>query len=146
MDDAESLISLYTEALIALSAEANKAVRLPQADVRGEAVSPICGSKVMVELTLKDGRVTGFGYELEACALTKSVVAVMKSAIMGKTYSEIARAGEQLQAMLEGGEPPTGDWARLEMLRPVTDYRSRHSSILLPFEAVEKALKEKGKT
>ena len=140
MEDDDSLMRVYNQELVALASLADAPCHLARAEFAAKAVSPICGSEVTVELALQDDRVTGFGYEVEACALTKAVIAVMKTAILGKTRPEIAQAGEELRAMLEGGTPPDGDWAGLKILRPVTEYKARHDSILLPFEAVEKAL------
>lgn len=139
MTDDDALLRVYNQELIALSAQAGDADHLDNPQLTAKAVSPICGSEVTVELNLQDNRVTGFGYEIEACALTKSVVAVMKTAILGKTRADISRAGEELRGMLEGGTPPSGDWSALKILEPVVDYKSRHNSILLPFEAAEKA-------
>jgi len=141
--DVDVLMRFYTDELITLSQQADEPVHLDNPEMKAKAVSPICGSEVTVELTLRDNKVTGFGYEVEACALTKTVVAVMKTAIQGKTRQEIAEAGDQLRSMLEGGAPPTGDWARLALLQPVMEYRARHNAILLPFEAAEKAFKTK---
>ncbi|MBI3440201.1 MAG: iron-sulfur cluster assembly scaffold protein [Proteobacteria bacterium] len=140
--DDDALLRVYNQELLALSAQAEKPIHLAEPDVMARAVSPICGSEVTVELTLKNGRVASFGYEVEACALTRLVVAVMKKAIVGKTRQDIAQAGDELRGMLEGGPPPTGDWAGLKILIPVIEYKSRHDSILLPFEATEKAFKE----
>lgn len=139
MTDTDDLMRIYNQELMALSAQAETPHHLSRPEMSAKAVSPICGSEVMVELTVRDGKVTGFGYEVEACALTKSVVAVMKNAILGKTRQDIARAGEQLRGMLEGGSPPAGDWAGLKILQPVIEYKARHNSIMLPFEASEKA-------
>lgn len=139
MTDDDALIRIYNQELIALSSQAGDARRLKDPHLSAKTVSPICGSEVTVEMNLRDGRVTDFGYEVEACALAKSVVAVMKTAILGKTRAEIARAGEELRLMLEGGAAPSGDWAALKILQPVVEYKSRHNSILLPFEAAEKA-------
>lgn len=135
----EFLERVYSQELIFLSEQAGNAGRLPAFDASARVVSPVCGSDVAVELTLRDGRVTGFGYAVEACALTKTVIAVMKKSILGKTRGEVKAAGEDVAAMLAGGGPPSGDWAALKILAPVAAYPARHDSILLPFEAVEKA-------
>jgi NifU-like protein involved in Fe-S cluster formation len=42
----------------------------------------------------------------------------------------------------ENGPPPTGRWADLAILEPVRDYKARHASTLLVFDAVERALDE----
>ncbi len=140
MIDDDSLLRLYNQELIALSGQASSPRHLAKPDAAARAVSPICGSEVAVELALKDGRVHDFGFEVEACALTKAVVAVMARAIIGKTREDIAAAGKSLKNMLEGKvAAPAGDWGALKILAPVADYKARHNAILLPFEAVDKA-------
>jgi len=143
--DDDRLIAFYNAELIALSAEAMMPKNLASPELTAKAVSPICGSEVTVELTADGEIVTAFGYKVEACALTRSVVAVMHKAIIGKSRTEVAAAGAVLEEML-AGKPvlPTGDWARLKILEPVKDYKARHNSILLPFEAVEKAFRSRG--
>jgi len=141
----DALTAVYNQSLIALSAKAAAARRLPAPDLSAHAVSPICGSEVTVDLALDGACVTAFGFDVEACALTKAVVAVMAEAIIGKTQAEIAAAGAAMAAMLAGKDVmPEGDWAALKLLAPVKDYTARHNSILLPFEAVEKAFSKKG--
>jgi NifU-like protein involved in Fe-S cluster formation len=140
--DDDALLRVYNRDLMALSAQAETPKHLSKPDATAKAVSPICGSEVTIELTVNNGKVTGFGYEIEACALTKSVVAVMARAITGKTRKEIAEAGTALRAMLENNAPPpSGDWADLKILQPVIEYKARHNAMQLPFEAVEKAFK-----
>lgn len=144
LDDDDKLISFYNQELIALSGEAALPQFIDKPDATARAVSPICGSEIEVQLKLAGDKITGFGFEVEACALTKSVVAVMKKAIIGKTRADVARAGEELEAMLDGKPVvPSGDWAKLVILAPVKDYKARHNSILLPFEAVEKAFRSR---
>lgn len=146
LDDDDRLVSFYNKELIALSSQADLPRRLDNPDLSARAVSPICGSEVEVQLALDGDKISGFGFEVEACALTKSAVAVMASAIIGKTRADVAKAGQEMENMLAGLEIfPAGDWERLRILEPVKDYKARHNSVLLPFEAVEKAFKNKGK-
>ncbi|MGE5260344.1 MAG: iron-sulfur cluster assembly scaffold protein, partial [Actinomycetota bacterium] len=42
----------------------------------------------------------------------------------------------------QGGPPPEGKWADLALLEPVRDYRARHASTLLVFDAVEDAIRQ----
>lgn len=145
-DDAAA-VGFYNRALLDLSARAGDARVLAGATHRARARSPICGSTVAVALTLDgDGRIAGFGYELEACALTKSVVAVMQDAIAGAAIADIRAAHAALQALLEGDVQkaesllPDDRWRELLVLAPLKDHRVRHNAMQLPFEAVEKAL------
>lgn len=141
----DSLIAVYNKKLIALAGQVMLPAPLENPDRGARAVSPVCGSEVEVSLTVNPaGVIEAFGYEVEACALTKAVVAVMKNAIIGKKREDVARAGEELADMLAGNPVlPSGDWAELSVLEPVKDYKARHNSILLPFEAVEKAFRQK---
>jgi NifU-like protein involved in Fe-S cluster formation len=141
--DEDSIFAVYNERLVALAARAEAPSRLENPDARVRAVSPICGSEIEVDIELKNGKISGFGFAVQACALTKSVVAVMRSAMIGKSRPEIQTASAELAAMLEGkGTYPSGDWAELRLLEPVKDYKARHNSILLPFEAVEMAFEQ----
>lgn len=141
----DALTAVYNQTLIALSSKAAVPKRLASSDISAHAVSPICGSEVTIDLALDGDCITGFGFDVEACALTKAVVAVMAQAIIGKTRAEVVTAGEEMKAMLAGKDIlPSGDWADLKLLAPVKDYTARHNSILLPFEAVEKAFAKKG--
>lgn len=144
--DDDRLTAFYNQELMALSALAEMPRRLERPDAKARAFSPICGSEVEIDLQIKDGKITGFGFEVEACALTRAVLGVMQQAIIGKTGAEVAAAGESLAQMLErGAKIPYGDWERLKVLAPVKDYKARHNAILLPFEAVEKAFKSSEK-
>jgi NifU-like protein involved in Fe-S cluster formation len=40
----------------------------------------------------------------------------------------------------ENGAPPTGEWADIAVLEPVRDYKARHASTLLTFDAVAAAI------
>lgn len=145
--DDDKIFAVYNEKLIALSALAEQPKRLAAPQFSAKAVSPVCGSVVELDLNLKDGKIEAFGFAVEACALTKSVIAVMARAIIGKTRKDVERAGQEMKSMLEGQKVlPSGDWADLGILEPVRDYKARHDSILLPFEAVEKALRAKPST
>ena len=141
LDDDDKLFAFYNRELLALSSRVDLPRRLANPPFTAHAVSPICGSEVDVDLVVDQGRVTAFGYEVEACALTKAVVVVMEQAIIGKTKEDIAQAADILSRMLDGEDiVPSGDWEKLAILQPVKDYKARHNSIMLPFEAVKKAL------
>ena len=142
--------AFYNRDLIDLAAQAGDACDLRDATHRASARSPICGSLVDVALTLDDrGRITGFGYRLEACALTKSVVAVMKDAMIGASRDDIVAAHDALVHVLAGDGAaamalwPGDAWQRMMILAPLKDYPVRHTAMQLPLVAAEKAFDNK---
>jgi NifU-like protein involved in Fe-S cluster formation len=145
---------LYNQRILKLAADIAHigALDAPQGTkfARADAVSRLCGSKVHVELSLaKDGTgqmvVGAFAHQLEACALGQASSSVMAREIIGTSPDELRQIGREMRAMLkDNGAPPTGRWADLEVLEPVRDFKNRHASTLLTFDAVEDCLNQLG--
>ena len=54
---------------------------------------------------------------------------------------ELRAVREAVRRMLkENGTPPGGKWADVAVLEPVRDYKARHASTLLTFDAVTNAI------
>jgi NifU-like protein involved in Fe-S cluster formation len=89
------------------------------------------------------GKVADYGQTVKACLLGQAAASVMAREIVGSSPDELHAIAAQMRAMLkENGPPPTGRWVDLAALEPVRNYRARHASTLLVFDAVEKALDE----
>jgi len=131
---------LYSAKILRAAANMPRAGRLAHPDASAEKVSKLCGSRVLVDVALTDGRVTDYAQEVKACALGQAAAAIMGEHVIGATVQEIETARDALRAMLkEGGPPPKGRFADLEMLAPVRDYPPRHTSTMLAFEATAEA-------
>jgi NifU-like protein involved in Fe-S cluster formation len=133
---------LYSAKVLALAANMPRAGRLAQPQGTAEKVSKLCGSRVLVDVTLKDGRVADFAQEVKACALGQAAASVLGSNVIGANLEELETARRQLKAMLkDGGAAPDGRFADLALLEPVKDYPARHASTMLAFEAVTEAVR-----
>ncbi len=94
-----------------------------------------------VDVKMDDGRVSDFAHEVKACALGQSSSSIMARTIIGSTPDELRSVRETMQKMLkENGPPPNGRWADLKFLEPVRDYKARHASTMLTFDAVVDAV------
>lgn len=135
------LIKLYSSRILALAADIPHLERLDAPDATAKKRSPLCGSTVTVDINVEDGRVTGFGQDVKACALGQAAASVVGGGIIGCTLAQIETARDQLKAMLkEDGPPPDAPFEGLEVLRPARDYKNRHASILLTLEAAASAM------
>ena len=131
---------LYSAKILKAAANMPRAGRLAQPDASAEKVSKLCGSRVLVDVVLKDGRIADYAQEVKACALGQAAAAIMGEHAIGASVQEIESARDALRAMLKsGGPPPEGRFADLAMLAPVKDYPPRHASTLLAFEATAEA-------
>lgn len=137
------LINLYSGRILALAADIPHSARLDNPQASAKRRSPLCGSTVSVDLDLENGRVSRFGQEVRACALGQASAAVLGANVIGRTREEIETALGELRAMLkEGGPVPSPPFDGLEVLAPARDYRNRHASIMLAFDATLEAIKE----
>ncbi|MEO5806762.1 iron-sulfur cluster assembly scaffold protein [Devosia sp.] len=135
------LSDLYSEKILDIAANAPKAVRLANPDASARKVSRICGSLIEVDVRVADAVIVGFGHEISACALGQTSTAIVAREIVGTPVAEFLGLRAQMHAMLkDNGMPPAGKWGDLKYLEPVRDYRARHVSTLLVFDAVADAL------
>ena len=134
---------IYNKDVLRLAANISRIDPLGEADARVHLRSPLCGSTIDVELKVADGRIADYAHNIKACALGQASASVMAEVGVGKDAAEIRRVREAVEKMLrEEGLPPDGEWAALKALQPAKAATSRHGAILLPFDAVLKALDE----
>ena len=132
---------IYSVRILGLAGNIGRIGRLAAPDATATAHSKLCGSTVTVDISMADGRVADFAHEVKACALGQASSSVMARAIVGATPSELRAVRETMLKMLkENGPPPEGRFTELRYLEPVRDYKARHASTMLTFDAVVDAL------
>lgn len=137
------LTDVYNKRILELAANIPLLERLPAPDATAKAHSRLCGSTVTVDVSMEGGVVTGFGHEVKACALGQASSSIMARHVIGSTAEELRRVRDQARAILkDNAEPPEGKWSDLSVLLPVRDYKARHASTLLTFDAVVDAVSQ----
>ena len=135
------LDDIYSRRVLELAADIPRLGRLAAPDATAKAHSRLCGSTVIVDLAVKDGRVVDFAHDVKACALGQASSSLMARHVVGATPEELRALRETMTRMLkQNGPPPEGKWADFAVLEPVRAYRARHASTLLTFDAVADAL------
>jgi NifU-like protein involved in Fe-S cluster formation len=128
---------IYNARILQLAGNIERAGVLENADATAEKHSKLCGSKVRVFLKVEDGVVSDFSHQVRACALGQASSSVMARHVVGATAEEIRNARDAMLAMLkEGGDGPDGRFEEMRVLMPVKDYKARHASTMLTFDAV----------
>lgn len=137
------LDDVYNRRILALAADIPRLGRLPAPDATATARSRLCGSQVTVDLVMDGDRVSDFAHEVKACALGQASSAIMGRVVVGATADELRQAREAVRAMLTaGGPPPEGRFADAAVLEPVREFKARHASTLLTFDAVVDAISQ----
>ena len=130
---------LYNAEILRLAATIPHHERLPEPMATAEKRSPICGSRVTIDVAVDDeGKVSEVGLLVRACALGQASSSLLASNILGRTPAELAAVRDELTAWLarEGDAP---DWPGMDIFTPALDYTARHPSIRLAFEAAAEA-------
>lgn len=134
---------IYSQSILELAAAMPRTARLAAPQATARAHSKLCGSTVTVDLAMEGDLVTDYGQSVKACLLGQSAASVMGREIIGSTAAELRAVGSAMRRMLkEEGAPPHGKWRDLAVLEPVRDYKARHASTLLVFDAVEDAISQ----
>ena len=108
-----------------------------------KAHSKLCGSTVSVEIKLIDGVVSDYAQDVKACALGQASSAILAKNVIGRSLQELQNVRVEMLAMLkQNGPAPGGEFAELKFLEPVREYRARHASTMLPFDAVVEAFEQ----
>jgi NifU-like protein involved in Fe-S cluster formation len=132
---------VYNQRILELAANIPRIGRLEAPDATATAHSKLCGSTVTVDLAMEGDTVTDFAHEVKACALGQASSSIMASKVIGSKAGELREVRENMRRMLkENGQPPAGKWADLAVLEPVRDYKARHASTMLTFDAVVSAI------
>ena len=136
------LDDIYNKRILELAGNIPRQGRLRAPQASASAHSKLCGSTVTVDLALEDGKVSDFAHEVKACALGQASSSIMAHHVVGSTPDELRKLRDTVRRMLkEGGEPPReGKWADIAVLEPVRDYKARHASTMLTFDAVVEAV------
>ena len=131
-----------TRKILELAGNIPRIGRLPDPDATATAHSKLCGSTVTIDLKMDGETVTDFAHDVKACALGQASSSIMARNIVGAKADELRKLREDVRRMLkENGAPPaTGRWADIAVLEPVRDYKARHASTLLTFDAVVSAI------
>ncbi|HEX9905441.1 MAG TPA: iron-sulfur cluster assembly scaffold protein [Propylenella sp.] len=135
------LDDIYNKRILEFAGSIPRLGRLPAADASATAHSRLCGSTVTVDLKMDGDTVTDFAHEVKACALGQASSSIMARNVVGATAGELRAVRETMLKMLkENGPAPEGRFADLKFLEPVRDYKARHASTMLTFDAVVDAV------
>jgi NifU-like protein involved in Fe-S cluster formation len=136
------LDDVYNKRILELAGNIPRLGRLPAADASATAHSKLCGSTVTIDLKMEGDRVTDFAHDVKACALGQASSSIMARNVVGASAGELRQLREDMRKMLkENGPPPAqGRWADIAVLEPVREYKARHASTMLTFDAVVSAI------
>ena len=132
---------VYNAKILGYAGNIPRIGRLDRPDASATAHSKLCGSTVTVDIRMDKDIVIDFAHDVKACALGQASSSIMASQVVGSSAAELRQVREEMRAMLkENAAPPTGRFEELKFLEPVRDFKARHASTMLTFDAVVDAI------
>lgn len=133
---------LYQKEILRLAAGAWGAGELALPRQRALARNPLCGDQVSMDVQQTASRIGALAHQTRACVLCQASAALLAKTAPGQDAQAIAAARQRLAALLGGtaaGAWPAG-FEAFEVFGVVTPHPHRHTCVLLPFDALAKAL------
>ena len=104
------------------------------------------GDRVTMEVTVADGVITGVGHKVRGCVLCQASASAIGTHAVGQPVAALEEVRAAIYGMLNdqpaaAPDPWSGDVAAFQ---PVAAHKSRHQCVLLPFDALLRALAAAG--
>ena len=134
---------VYNGKILEFAGNIERIGRLEHPTASAKAHSKLCGSTIIVDILVEDGVVTDYAHEVKACALGQASSSIMARHVVGTSVEELKALKSTMHAMLkDNGPPPNGKFDDFKYLEPVRDYKARHASTLLAFDAIVDAFEQ----
>ena len=138
-----SIDDVYNAKILEFAGNIPRVGRLDNPDATAKAHSKLCGSTVTTDIRMEGDVVSDYAHDVKACALGQSSASILAANVVGRHAEELKELRSTMHAMLkENGPPPDGAFADLRFLEPVREYRARHASTLLAFDALVDAIEQ----
>lgn len=141
MTDKVDMMKLYSQRILALAADMPRTQRLAAPTGTAKKRAPLCGSTVTVDVVVVDDVIIDYAQDVKACALGQAAAAIVGKVVVGLSPAQVQVGRDQMAAMLKDGGPvPLAPFAALDVLEPAQEYKNRHASIMLAFDATLDAI------
>ncbi|MEC8172180.1 MAG: iron-sulfur cluster assembly scaffold protein [Pseudomonadota bacterium] len=138
-------LDLYKGQILEFASSIPRVGRLDAPDASADAHSRLCGSRITIDIKLDGNVIADYAHEPKACAIGQASASVVARTVVGLTVDEVNDGAEMMTAIFKKKTPPTSSpWSVFVPFLPVADFRSRHNSAFLPFEALQCAIAELG--
>jgi nitrogen fixation protein NifU and related proteins len=107
-----------------------------------DGYNPLCGDKVHIYVTLKDGRVEDVHFEGRGCAISMASASLMTEVLVGKTEAEARALFDKFHELVTTEHDLVGDddFDRLVVLGGVRQYPSRIKCATLAWHTFNNAI------
>ena len=143
----EEVGDLYRDVILNHYRNPRNNVRLNSPDVTSDEYNPICGDRVVLELSIREGRIAEAAFTGEGCSISQASASMMTELLAGLTPAEARRLWETFEHMMDGNEAAASELQTrgdIHALSAVRRFPVRIKCALLAWKALELGLEEPG--
>lgn len=134
------LRELYQQLIIDHGRSPRNFGELASATHKKDGYNPLCGDKVTVFVSVKDGKVDDIKFIGCGCAISMASASMMTQALKGKNFKDIECLFDKFHSVVTGETEDTAGLGKLEVLAGVKDYPSRVKCATLCWHTLMAAL------
>jgi len=141
----DSLRDLYQEVIIDHSQNPRHFHASTCANHVQEGYNPLCGDKITVYVTEKDGVIKDVCFQSEGCAISTASASLMTEALKGKSITEAQNLFTEFQKLVTTGQADTSKLGKLAVLAGVAEFPIRVKCATLAWHTLKAALNNEKK-
>lgn len=135
------LNELYQQVIIDHGRRPRNFAASPQANAVLEGYNPLCGDRLTVYLTEKNGVVEDVTFHGNGCAISMASASLMTEAVKGKTLVEVAALFQGFQQLVTQGGQGVEHLGKLCVFAGVSEYPARVKCATLGWHALLGAIR-----
>ncbi len=135
------LRELYQQVIIDHHRKPRNFRTIPDADRTAEGHNPLCGDRITLYLTVKDGVIADAAFQGSGCAISRAAASLMTASVIGKPAAEVDALFHRVHAMLTGEDGDPAALGKLAVFAGVREFPSRIKCATLPWHTLQAALK-----
>ena len=138
-----SLTDLYQEVILDHNRRPRNFRVIDPATATQQGYNPLCGDRLMLYLTVADGRITDAAFQGSGCAIPKASASLMTEAIKGRTVDEARALFDQFHQMITSPpNSPLPEMGKLAVLSGVRDFPTRVKCAGLAWHTLKAAVSD----
>jgi len=137
-------MNIYTETLKEIAVRSEILGRISQPYITVTRSNPICGDRVVLDLKLEGGELK-FGMEVKGCLICQSSAVLLSKYCNHKLLKDFNCFEHSVNELINNGNRDNllEDYSfsdEVKVFSPLANYKTRHSCVLLPIQALHDAL------
>jgi len=93
-NDISGIDQLYRDFILDHYRNPRNAGTLEHPDATSEALNPLCGDKIRMDLRIRDGKIEDVKFQGRGCAISQASASLLTEEIKGKHLADIAKIGK----------------------------------------------------